>query len=181
MKKSQLLKTICICATLFICAPSNAALIAGASPGISVLDLGSGPGFTNIEVDITDINGGTLAFNTLGSIQDNFTISIINSTATPWDNIKFDFSANILSPIGIIPTTGTIVGIDLTLNTALLYFNPPETTSLLNGSGILDTSDGGFFLVITPNATVVPVPATVWLFGSGLLGLIGVARRKARA
>lgn len=27
---------------------------------------------------------------------------------------------------------------------------------------------------------VVPVPATVWLFGSGLLGLMGVARRKAR-
>lgn len=28
-------------------------------------------------------------------------------------------------------------------------------------------------------AAVVPVPAAVWLFGSGLLGLIGVARRKA--
>lgn len=27
----------------------------------------------------------------------------------------------------------------------------------------------------------VPVPAAVWLFGSGLLGLIGVARRKKRA
>ena len=27
-------------------------------------------------------------------------------------------------------------------------------------------------------AAVVPVPAAVWLFGSGLLGLIGVARRK---
>ncbi len=27
-------------------------------------------------------------------------------------------------------------------------------------------------------ATVVPVPAAVWLFGSGLLGLIGMARRK---
>ncbi len=26
--------------------------------------------------------------------------------------------------------------------------------------------------------TVVPVPAAVWLFGSGLLGLVGVARRK---
>jgi len=24
----------------------------------------------------------------------------------------------------------------------------------------------------------VPVPAAVWLFGSGLLGLIGIARRK---
>lgn len=28
-------------------------------------------------------------------------------------------------------------------------------------------------------AAVVPVPAAVWLFGSGLLGLIGMARRKA--
>ncbi len=27
-------------------------------------------------------------------------------------------------------------------------------------------------------ATVVPVPAAVWLFGSGLIGLIGVARRR---
>ncbi len=27
-------------------------------------------------------------------------------------------------------------------------------------------------------ATVVPVPAAAWLFGSGLLGLVGVARRK---
>jgi hypothetical protein len=29
--------------------------------------------------------------------------------------------------------------------------------------------------------TVVPVPAAVWLLGSGLLGLVGIARRKARA
>ena len=27
--------------------------------------------------------------------------------------------------------------------------------------------------------TAVPVPAAVWLFGSGLLGLVGVARRKS--
>jgi len=27
--------------------------------------------------------------------------------------------------------------------------------------------------------TAVPVPAAVWLFGSGLIGLVGVARRKA--
>ena len=29
-------------------------------------------------------------------------------------------------------------------------------------------------------ATVIPVPAAVWLLGSGLLGLVGIARRKAR-
>jgi len=31
------------------------------------------------------------------------------------------------------------------------------------------------------NVAAVSIPAAVWLFGSGLLGLIGVARRKARA
>ena len=28
---------------------------------------------------------------------------------------------------------------------------------------------------------VVPIPASVWLFGSGILGMIGVARRKKAA
>ena len=31
----------------------------------------------------------------------------------------------------------------------------------------------------TASVSAVPVPAAVWLFGSGLLGLIGVARRKS--
>ena len=34
-------------------------------------------------------------------------------------------------------------------------------------------------LYLTGTVSTVPVPAAVWLFGSGLLGLIGVARRKA--
>ena len=33
----------------------------------------------------------------------------------------------------------------------------------------------------TYSSTVVPIPAALWLFGSGLLGLIGVARRKQTA
>jgi hypothetical protein len=31
------------------------------------------------------------------------------------------------------------------------------------------------------NLTAVPIPAAVWLFGSGLLGLVGIARRKKAA
>ena len=34
---------------------------------------------------------------------------------------------------------------------------------------------------INGNAQVVPVPAAVWLFGSGLLGLVGIARRRKAA
>ena len=36
-------------------------------------------------------------------------------------------------------------------------------------------------VTISTDVSAVPVPAAVWLFGSGLLGLIGVARRKAAA
>jgi hypothetical protein len=39
----------------------------------------------------------------------------------------------------------------------------------------INSPDYGSFLV---QSTVVPVPAAVWLFGSGLIGLIGFARRK---
>ena len=31
-----------------------------------------------------------------------------------------------------------------------------------------------------PPAGVIPVPAAVWLFGSGLLGLVGIARRRSK-
>jgi len=33
----------------------------------------------------------------------------------------------------------------------------------------------------TPTPSAVPVPAAVWLFGSGLVGLAGIARRRKQA
>jgi len=48
------------------------------------------------------------------------------------------------------------------LSTAQLSFTLPQGATI--------SSQGGF--------SVVPLPAAVWLFGSGLLGLVGVARRK---
>jgi hypothetical protein len=44
----------------------------------------------------------------------------------------------------------------------------------------LDNGEGDFAKVdnIKVTATVVPVPPAVWLFGTGLLGLVGVARRR---
>jgi len=42
-----------------------------------------------------------------------------------------------------------------------------------------DGTESWWFGVASLSATTVPVPASVWLFGSGLLGLIGIAKRKA--
>ena len=41
-----------------------------------------------------------------------------------------------------------------------------------------DTFLVGFFPYASFLSTSVPIPAAVWLFGSGLLGLIGISRRK---
>ena len=45
------------------------------------------------------------------------------------------------------------------------------------GFGSLTGGLGSMSYILTP-VSAVPVPAAVWLFGSGLLGLVGVARRK---
>lgn len=44
-------------------------------------------------------------------------------------------------------------------------------------TGFLAGHDVRFTLQLTP----VPIPAAVWLFGSGVIGLIGLARRRKRA
>jgi len=41
--------------------------------------------------------------------------------------------------------------------------------------------DDYMFQNVTLEFSPVPIPAALWLFGSGLLGLIGVARRRANA
>jgi hypothetical protein len=45
--------------------------------------------------------------------------------------------------------------------------------------GTVDVSSAG--VITVTNASPVPLPAAVWLLGSGLLGLVGVGRRRAAA
>ena len=46
------------------------------------------------------------------------------------------------------------------------------------GAAMVDTLTGCSPVL---NMTIVPLPAAAWLFGSGLLGLVGVARRRNKA
>jgi hypothetical protein len=75
---------------------------------------------------------------------------------------------------GNVPDAGVNIG------------GPPDGLYSQVGSVYID--NGGFFVVdgtgffaTSLTVYVAPVPAAVWLFGSGLLGLVGMARRKARA
>ena len=62
------------------------------------------------------------------------------------------------------------------INTGLNKMYGPNYTGIYDAYREAPNTSLGTFLVRT---TVVPVPAAVWLFGSGLIGLAGFARRKA--
>lgn len=57
--------------------------------------------------------------------------------------------------------------------------NPMVNTFFTTQSSMPAGPFAGFQPTFNGTATVVPVPAAAWLLGSGLLGLVGVARRKA--
>lgn len=64
--------------------------------------------------------------------------------------------------------TGTLVGTGNIGSAWGSSFNGTQYTEIFN-------------IKITANTPAVPVPAAVWLFGSGLVGLVGVARRRKNA
>lgn len=112
-------------------------------------------------------------------------------------NVTF-FSAgaggSTVSLAGLVPNVFfTIEGWSFEL-TSLSIIDQASDLLTLKGAGRLsgngfDTTDAiwsfstrslnSYDMSIETVITAVPVPAAVWLFGSGLLGLVGVARRKA--
>lgn len=54
-----------------------------------------------------------------------------------------------------------------------------ETTPFQGIIGLFDIGSGNSMHVTSVSA--VPIPSAIWLFGSGLIGLVGLARRKANA
>lgn len=65
--------------------------------------------------------------------------------------------------------------IEAGLNGSYQYFGPQ--TALIDELRI-DFGNRNLFLVDDIELTAVPVPAAAWLFGSGLIGLASIARRK---
>jgi len=136
-----------------------------AGDGVVTMSLYEGTGFTGTLLGSTtmDLSGYSLP---------NITEDILNF-------IDFDFS-------GIELVVGVTYSVAVTTNDASIF---------ISGSGD-DVYAGGFTLESAPFAdlpscspgcdlnfrvtpSAVPVPAAVWLFGSGLLGLVGVARRRS--
>lgn len=106
------------------------------------------------------------------------------------DSWTIDFDKPILA---VITSTDLVFASDFLGATGTTYPGPFEKRGLENCDVCVDavtlldadtlsvslhvTEPGDWFRVVTA-ASPVPVPAAAWLFGSGLLGLVTVARRK---
>jgi len=85
-------------------------------------------------------------------------------------NVNFLFETD---PVGVDPTGNMDDSVFFFLDTDALFYDQSGQFDLLcAGTGCVSSGYNTF----APSA--VPVPAAVWLFGSGLIGLLGIARRK---
>ena len=111
--------------------------------------------------DCTGSEMGNLFYNVLGGVA--------GSSITTVNNANYDLFSNIQSNIywsaTEYATAATTTAWDFNMSNSLQYFDPKSSSYFA-------------WAVHSGDVSAVPVPAAVWLFGSGLLGLIGVARRR---
>jgi len=134
--------------------------------GTGVL-INPGSYFVMARNDDSTLNGGFVADYTysrfsLGNTQDQIIISHSSG-----DFLRFDYGA------GFAPNGGSMELIDA----VMLPENYAATTTMFGAGDFGTPGTAGSF--IQPSAPApVPIPAAIWLMGSGLLGLTGFSRRQ---
>jgi hypothetical protein len=119
-------------------------------------------------------HSGRVQFNNAIEVGD-FTIRAASSrpTGTAGFVVESTFGLNailfdIANPIIEAYDDSLVIAADILVS--------PELAGAL-GKPLFAGADAGMALV-DARSTVVPIPAAAWLFGTGLIGLIGIARRK---
>jgi len=124
---------------------------------------------TDLDIDVDNFSGQALTFSfDFSAMTDAVTSAVFPGTASA------NATVDMLDDLGYFNILAIADAID---------GNPATGTGDLIGSVQFVLLDGesnliSGFVDSFGSAEAVPVPAAVWLFGSGLIGLIGIARRK---
>ena len=198
MKKSRLIGALCapVFFALFVGAPAKAAVVLdqsnfvqNSSFGGSANGLDYAQSFTAGVTDVLDhialniSSGSGIATMRLFSGVGTTLLGTVSTAVSGPGYQNFDFSS-----LGLNLASGSqyLFSIDDDVGSftkggsgtssyagGRLYFGYPGPAFYPDGANF-DLSFGTYM-----GTTAVPIPAAVWLFGSGLLGLVGMARRKA--
>lgn len=165
--------------------PTNAAVITDLSAGTSTLGvsdlsagtstLGGGPGANYIDLgfdaDLVNGDGNDLKLFFVGGKRHNFDVTIGNITKH-YDLGILDGDTGSDDLAYGDPILAQAIDLDSFVGLTGDSFSQIRLT--IGDGYTLDSAVPSFVGAYN----VVPVPAAVWLFGSGLLGLMGVARRR---
>lgn len=129
--------------------------------GLDTVWANNTPDFDPTINPFTAASGGSLSLTSLASVPGFFTVG-----AWTFDLKEFSID-KVLSDTLILTGTGFLYKDIADQHAVTWSFSSEGLVSSTTGLGSYSMS-----------VTAVPVPAAVWLFGSGLIGLVGVARRK---
>lgn len=137
---------------------------------------------TSVYLDLPSINFAAPTTNDfiIADITGNYATPGFTLNSSPTINIgsgSINIIFDISSPTNITPFV--LDPFNYSVDVGLLSAGDWYITPTFYVDGIFDAQLTTFLpLFSVTEVTAVPVPAAVWLFGSGLLGLVGVARRK---
>ena len=158
----------------------NAALI---DNGTHTTDANTGLIWLDLTETVTDSYIDTYNATQSGGIYENYRVATRTELETLFSDYLFDISLWDLWGNSWSPITGVFfddLGIDEiaigTVYNGAIYNN--GSNLMIAGNRSINES-GQLISTALVKVSTVPVPAAVWLFGSGLIGLIGLARRKA--
>ena len=177
----SIIVAICACLTV-VSFNTNAALT---DNGIHTSDSNTGLVWLDLTETFTDSYIDTYNATQAGGIYENYRVATRAELETLFSDYLFDISLWDLWGNSGLPITG-------------VFFDDPDTDELVIGTvnhgAILDNGgntmnagirsineSGQLISTALVQVQAVPIPATVWLFGSGLITLIGLGRRKSNA
>ncbi len=189
MKKSRLLGAVCACMFLLFTTVTYAAIVEFQFTGtVDGLDSGLTSEFVLGESVIGSYKVDDVTFaatDLMVTIGGDYVLTATTGSVSIWSGTWFAVAFN--SGFTGNPIGGQIPQyFDIQLddpNTVLQSGVLPlsyDISSFGNDRSNINFPDDLNRLDFTVlSITAVPIPAAVWLFGSGLLGLVGLARRKA--
>jgi len=154
---------------------------------------GNSPGLLSIGGDFTLEEGADLVLEIFGNSTSGFQFDQLSITGNYnlFGNILFDLGTGV--DVSIFDTTDPNVDPLFSLTDFFTYEDGASLELAVLAETNVKISDAlgevyrmSFDLdettgALTTSVAAVPVPAAVWLFGSGLIGLFGVARRRKAA
>ncbi len=121
-------------------------------------------------VSVLEIDGVALSspvFLPGANVSGSDNLSGGNELGSLWNlSLNYDVNAGLASA-GVLFNTGA-TRLDIVLDNTLGAISEPSTIAMVAKKDFR----------IDVGTSVVPIPASIWLLGSGLLALVGVARRK---